>query len=308
LVPLTVIKANTATTLTSSLNPSEVTQPVTFTASVLTVAPGSGTPDGTVTFMDTTSGTTLGTISLSGGTASLGVSNLAFGSHAITASYSGSSSFASSSGTLAQPQQVNKIPTNTALSFSANPATLGQPETVSAVVTATFGARTPTGSVTFTDGNTTLGTVSLSGGTATLSTSALAVGAHAITATYNGDAATYLPSSGKGTLNVTYKVVPEYSQTMPVKSGTSLPVKVELANLSGTNLSSSKITLTVVGLTPSPKPGAAPSGNFTFMPTSDVGPMYQLNIKTTGYPVGTYALSFTVSGDPVVHTVAFVID
>ena len=49
-------------------------------------------------------------------------------------------------------------------------------------------------------------------------------------------------------------------------------------------------------------------GNFTFMPTSDVGPMYQLNIKTTGYPVGTYALSFTVSGDPVVHTVAFVIN
>ena len=44
------------------------------------------------------------------------------------------------------------------------------------------------------------------------------------------------------------------------------------------------------------------------MPTSDVGPMYQLNIKTTGYPVGTYALSFTVSGDPVVHTVAFVIN
>jgi hypothetical protein len=35
--------------------------------------------------------------------------------------------------------------------------------------------------------------------------------------------------------------------------------------------------------------------------------MYQFNVKTTGYPSGTYTLSFTVSGDPVVHTVRFAI-
>ena len=37
------------------------------------------------------------------------------------------------------------------------------------------------------------------------------------------------------------------------------------------------------------------------------GPGYQLNIKTTGYPKGTYILSFTVSGDPTVRTLTFVI-
>jgi hypothetical protein len=35
--------------------------------------------------------------------------------------------------------------------------------------------------------------------------------------------------------------------------------------------------------------------------------MYQYNLKTTGYPSGTYALGFTVTGDPVTHTVQLVI-
>jgi hypothetical protein len=43
------------------------------------------------------------------------------------------------------------------------------------------------------------------------------------------------------------------------------------------------------------------------MPTGDSGPMYQYNIKTTSYPTHTYTLSFTASGDPVTHTVQFVI-
>src|SRR5208282_2449254 len=44
-----------------------------------------------------------------------------------------------------------------------------------------------TGTVTFTDGSTTLGTGALSGGTATYSASALAAGSHSITASYGGD-------------------------------------------------------------------------------------------------------------------------
>jgi hypothetical protein len=35
--------------------------------------------------------------------------------------------------------------------------------------------------------------------------------------------------------------------------------------------------------------------------------MYQYNVKSTGYPAATYTLSFTVAGDPVPHTVRFVI-
>ena len=43
------------------------------------------------------------------------------------------------------------------------------------------------------------------------------------------------------------------------------------------------------------------------MRISDKGPMYQYTLKTTGYPKATYMLSFTVAGDPVPHTVQFVI-
>ena len=51
------------------------------------------------------------------------------------------------------------------------------------------GATTPTGTVTFTDGETTLGTVSLdANGRAILATSSLSVGSHTIQAMYSGDA------------------------------------------------------------------------------------------------------------------------
>jgi hypothetical protein len=57
------------------------------------------------------------------------------------------------------------------------------------------GATTPTGTVTFQDGNVVLGTVAVGpGGTATLTTSFAALGGHAITAAYGG-APNFLASS-----------------------------------------------------------------------------------------------------------------
>ncbi len=50
------------------------------------------------------------------------------------------------------------------------------------------GSGTPTGTVTFKDGNTKLGTAKVNGsGTATLNAKALSTGAHTITASYGGD-------------------------------------------------------------------------------------------------------------------------
>ena len=86
-----VNKANTITTLTSSLNPSTHTQPVTFTVKV--TATLTGTPSGTVTFRD--GSTVLGTATISATThqAKLTTSTLAVGTHVITAKYSGNSNF-----------------------------------------------------------------------------------------------------------------------------------------------------------------------------------------------------------------------
>lgn len=83
-VPQVVDKYATTTSLTSSLNPSQNGQPVTFTAQVTSSGPA---PTGKVTFKDGTK--VLKSVLLSGGVAAFTTSNLAVGTHAITAQYTG---------------------------------------------------------------------------------------------------------------------------------------------------------------------------------------------------------------------------
>ena len=129
---LTVNKADTSTTVASSVNPSTYGQAVTFTATVGAVSPGSGTPTGTVQFED--NGSPIGSpVSLPTGSASVtfATSALSAGTHAITAVYSGDSNFNSTgfdSGSTATAfsQTVNPA----VLTVTANPQTkiYGQPD------------------------------------------------------------------------------------------------------------------------------------------------------------------------------------
>ena len=171
---------STTTTVASSANPSTVGQTVTFTATVLPAA-----ATGTVQFFD--GATSLGTATLSGGTASLSTAALAVGSHNITAAYGGDSSYgASTSSVLAQTVNGTLIGTATALTSSPNPSTYGQTIGFTAFVSSSAG--TPTGSVTFMDGATTLGSSTVDGsGFAALAVSSLSVGTHTVTAQYTGD-------------------------------------------------------------------------------------------------------------------------
>src|SRR5439155_12248918 len=77
----TVNKADTTTAVASSANPSCSGQSITFTASVSAVAPGSGTPTGTVQFK--IDGSNFGAVAtLSGGNATSGAtSTLPVGNH-----------------------------------------------------------------------------------------------------------------------------------------------------------------------------------------------------------------------------------
>jgi hypothetical protein len=171
----TVNKANTTTTLTSSLNPSNYQTSVTFTA---TLSPSAAT--GTVTFKD--GATTLGTGNLVSGKTTLSVTSLTAGTHTITASYPGDSNDNSSiSGNLTQT--VNKANTTTTLTSSLNPSTYQ----ASVTFTATVSPAAATGMVTFKDGSTTLGTGTLVSGKTTLSVTTLTAGTHTITASYPGD-------------------------------------------------------------------------------------------------------------------------
>lgn len=178
----------TTSAVSSSVNPSVFGQTVTFTATVAAAAPGAGTPTGNVTFLD--GSTPLGTATLVNGQASFSVSNLTVGTHAITAAYSGDTSFNGSASATALTQTVNKAATTTSnVTSSRNPSEVGQPVTFTVTVAGVApGAGAPTGTVRFLDGSTSLGTATLSNGTASLTVSTLTAGSHSITATFEGDA------------------------------------------------------------------------------------------------------------------------
>ncbi len=197
----TVNQASTAASAAPSVNPTVHGQSLSFTATVATVSPGSGTPTGKVVFYD--GNTPIDTESLSGGTAEYTTSALSVSGHFITAQYLGSTDFAASTST-AFTQTVNQDGTGTALSTSLNPAVLGQSVSFQATVTAAApGSGTPGGTVTFYDGVTAVDTETLVNGSATFTTSSLALGGHAISAQYGSD--TSFTSSTSATINETIK-------------------------------------------------------------------------------------------------------
>ena len=196
---LSVNKASTTTNVMALQNPSVFGQSVTLAATVGAVAPGGGTPTGTVTF---TSGSFSATATLSGGFATTSATGLPVGAgQTITATYNGDGNFVTSSGTITQT--VNKAGTTTTGVIAA-PATsvFGQSVTLSATVSAVApGAGTPTGTVTFTSGSFSA-TATLTNGVASLPTTTLPVGANqTITATYNGDG-NFTGSNGTTTTTV----------------------------------------------------------------------------------------------------------
>lgn len=150
-----------------------------------TVSSASGTPTGTVVFVE--GAISLGSAPLSGGQASLALSSLAVGSHAVAARYAGSTGYAASASP-ATTLSVLPASTSTALTSSRNPTKPRTGTTFAAKVSVQApGGGQPQGNVTFYDGGFALGTVALgSTGSASFTTKALSRGTHAITATYSG--------------------------------------------------------------------------------------------------------------------------
>ena len=175
----TVNQGSTTTTVTSSANPSDFGQSVTFTAAVSVASPVPRTPTGTVTFED--GGSLLGTAQVSGDTATFTTSNLALGMQTITASYGGDTNFTGSTASGTFLETVNKASTMTTV--TAAPVTYGTAVTFTATV-----ASSPTGTtgtVTFSDGSASIGTGSVSSGQATFTTSTTyPAGTHTIKASY----------------------------------------------------------------------------------------------------------------------------
>lgn len=172
----------TTTAIASSTYTPAFAQSITLTANVKPVSGTTAT--GTVTFLDRT--TTIGTASLSNNSAQFAISTLTPGTHHISAQYSGNANTAASTSgqTLVT---VSPPPTTTVLSSSQNPSSLNQPVTFTATLQLTSSG-TPTGTVAFYDGVSSIGTGTVAGGIAQITISGLQIGTHSITATYGGDA------------------------------------------------------------------------------------------------------------------------
>ena len=211
--------AATTTTLSTSTAYAVFGQAEVLAATVNSPA---GTPTGSVTFLD--GNTVLGTAPVNAaGQAILAVS-LGVGNHALTASFAGSGGFTGSS-SAAATVTVNRATTTVALASSVNPAVTGQAATFTATVAAVApGVGTPTGTVTFKDGDVILETVAVgAGGKATFTTSFAAAGGHAITAVYSGDP-NFVGSSQALTEQVNAPTTPQATTTALLASANPVVV------------------------------------------------------------------------------------
>lgn len=240
----TILPAPTTTTLSSSDsgNGIVVGQPVTYTASVSVNAPGAGTPTGTVTFYGS-EGTAIpgcSNVGLSDGVGDVATCQTSYpatGSNTITATYSGDGNFSTST-SAPITENVTADQTTLSLSASPDPAVTGKSETITGTVLVDSpGAGTPTGTVSFFDGATTLcNGVALGAenqATCSVTYAKIAGSPHSLTATYSGSTNDLPATSNTVSLTVTQatslKVTAtpspaSYGRTISL-SGSGLPAK-----------------------------------------------------------------------------------
>ncbi len=277
--------AATATTLASSTSGASVFgQAVTFTANVAVTGAGTGTPSGTVTFMD--GATPLGTVALNGSAgATYATAALSTASHSITAVYNGASDFATSTSSVTT-QAVTKATSAVALTSNMATSVFGQAITYTATATAVVpGAGTPTGTITFKDGGTTLGTATLNNaGIATYTGTTLATGSHTVTAVYGGNTNFLTVTSGGSTQTVS-------------QAATRAVVTSSL----GTSVFGQSVTLNVILASVAPGSGL-PTGTVTFYDggaslgaaTISSG---RATLPTAALAVGSHSITVAYAGD-----------
>jgi hypothetical protein len=114
----------------------------------------------------------------------------------------------------------------------------------------------------------------------------------------------YVIGHADGSVRVTYATVGFLGASDSTVSGGTIPIIFQLVDAHGTNLSSRLIPVTLASPAISPAPGSAPQPSGDFI---DAGKQYVYILRTRDYPPGAYTLAFTVAGDPVTHTIAFVL-
>lgn len=233
-------KAETSTAIGSaSTNPSMVGQTLTISFSVTPPSGDAVSPSGTVTVTAAPSKKSC-TATLPASSCTLAVATAS--TQQIAARYTGDPNFAGSS-SAAVSQTVKQATTSIVLVSTPNPSVGGQNVTFKATVVGIYGG-TPTGSVTFRQGTTTLGTIALASARGSYTTSFQTSGTRSITATYSGDA------------NFVASTSPAMSQV--VQKATT---KTALTSSLNPSIAGQSVTLTA---TVSPRYSGSPAGSVTF--------------------------------------------
>ncbi len=172
---------------------------------------------------------------------------------------------------------IAQTPTQTSLSASTSSPGLGLPVTLSVQSSSTTSG-VPTGSITLSDGSTTLSVVPLSASAATFTTSSLGLGAHNLCAAYSGDA-NFLPSSS-ATAELAVGAASDFTMTatgatsQSIPKGSSATYSFSVAMLGAAM--SSPIALAVQGV----PLGATSSINPSYIPPGGAVTSFTVTIQT----------------------------
>ena len=293
--------APTTTTLTASLNPTVLGQPVSFTVTVAQGAGGQAAvgPTGTVTLLQGMQ--PLGSGFLLGGTAVIMLTTLPVGTHTIDAVYTGDANYNPSSSPILN-QVVNQAPTVTTLTSAPNPSTFGQAVTFTVTVNpgpspavrlakaapgkgkAAQAVPGPTGTITLLEGMDPIGTGTLNAaGQATIRIVPPVAGTNSIVALYSGDG------------NYTFSESRAYQQVVnPAPSTTAVKAST------GTATAGQPITLTA---TVARQHGVTPTGTVTFLNgkqrlgASALNASGQATLRVSSLGVGRHTITAVYGGD-----------
>jgi hypothetical protein len=138
-------------------------------------------------------------------------------------------------------------------------------------------------------------------------------GYYTVTASFAGSA-NYLPASATATIMIAYDARTLTDLSRAFNAGRTIPIKIQLLDSSGNNLSSSGIDLTAVRLervnadgsvtqvTLQDAGNANPGNLFRYDASLDG---YIFNLSTRGLGAGTYHFYWIADGDPTEHELSF---
>lgn len=135
-------------------------------------------------------------------------------------------------------------------------------------------------------------------------------GYYTVTASFPGSDA-YLPASATATIMIAYEARTLTDLTKAFHAGRTIPIKIQLTDANGNNISDPSITLTALRLenvatgqvwTPQDSGSANPDNVFRYDATLGG---YIFNLSTKGLSAGTYVFSWMAGDDPTTHELGF---